>query len=800
MVNQSPNQSPGRQRVKWEAPMLTPFNEELAVDCRFADRYQILSVVGRGSMGVVYKARHELMGRLVAIKMLRGQLQLDERSVRRFEREARAASRMDHPNLISVHDFGLTENRQPYLIMDYANGVTLYEIQRREGALTPTRAVHIFSQVCDALHHAHVQGVIHRDLKPSNIMILSKDDDPDYVKVFDLGVAKIAWGNEEDKEAITNTGEVCGSPVYLSPEQCTHQALDPRTDIYSLGVVMYELLTGMPPLMGETVYDTIYMHVHMQPPTFMEMRPDMALPPRLERIILKALEKNPDDRYQTMQELKWELLAALETVEPNLRVLPPEALNNLRKRSPVVSAPAPEQEKDKATGNVRISQATNVRISQSGMPVHHKGVVTEALRSTRDNIRSTSATLQATTDRLRAQLNIYISPVSAAVISSIASVIITLGAMCLMNAVMKKPATATAVDASKMTIVASPSDTLPSVTNGSANGSAATLPTKTAEATPTAFSKWFKKSSHPLPASTAKLASKPFPRVLRPTAGHQSDTKVATSTAKAVPASAQPKAELVADRPAKTAPQGPASFFSIFNFGGNKSPGPADLSPMPRAANHPQNSAPAKGNPNQATAAAPLQNGGNGEGEVRPALAHQGVYQPQATYVAQNGGGRHINGTGTSPLIASAGAAGAYGHHASPGSDPSPNAIPPPSNDQSGFSYQASQDNASAIDRKREAALLNNAAVASITDDPAQAIQKLQSALRIDPEYKRAKQNLGRAYLNNANRLRGAGDTQGAMRDYKLAVQTLQSALGSSHPDTQAAQTMYNDFVQSNGH
>ncbi len=325
--------------------MLTPFDEELFVGSRFAERYQILSVVGRGSMGVVYKARHELMGRLVAIKMLRGQLLRDERSVKRFEREARATSRLDHPNVIAVHDFGLTENRQPYLVMDFASGVTLYEIQKRERILAPQRAVHIFSQVCDALQHAHLQGVIHRDLKPSNIMVMSRENDHDYVKVFDLGVAKVAWGEEEEKEALTGTGEVCGSPIYLSPEQCKHDPLDHRTDIYSLGVVMYELLTGMPPLMGETAYDTIYLHAHEEAPAF-ALVTDAVLPARLEKIVLKALSKSPDDRQQTMQELKWELQASLTLSDPLLQVLPPNALPPLRKR-PGAEAPTELRESDK---------------------------------------------------------------------------------------------------------------------------------------------------------------------------------------------------------------------------------------------------------------------------------------------------------------------------------------------------------------------------------------------------------------------------------------------------------------------
>src|SRR5262249_18596708 len=160
------------------------------------------------------QARHELMGRTVAIKTLRGQLQLDERSVKRFEREAQATSRMDHPNLIAVHDFGLSEARQPYLVMEFVNGRTLYEILKREKRISAERAVRIFTQVCDGLHHAHIQGVIHRDVKPANIMVLDKPDEPDYVKVFDLGIAKIAFGEAQEREALTGTGEVCGSPVY----------------------------------------------------------------------------------------------------------------------------------------------------------------------------------------------------------------------------------------------------------------------------------------------------------------------------------------------------------------------------------------------------------------------------------------------------------------------------------------------------------------------------------------------------------------------------------------------------------
>lgn len=308
---------------------------ELIVGSRFADRYEILSVVGRGSMGIVYRARHDLMGRTVAIKTLRGTLQSDDRSLKRFEREARAASRMDHPNLIAVHNFDLTDARQPYMVMEFVNGHTLYDVLKKEKRISPDRAVRIFTQVCDALHHAHVAGVIHRDIKPANIMVLDRPDEPDFVKVFDLGIAKIGFIDQKDAEPLTGTGEVCGSPVYLSPEQCTHGKLDHRSDIYSLGVVMYELLTGIPPLMGETVYDTIYMHVHSVAAPFKEVLHDVWIPPKLERVVMKALEKDPNDRQQTMLDLKAELFAAVQKGDPSVKVQPPD----VRRNSPTDAVP-----------------------------------------------------------------------------------------------------------------------------------------------------------------------------------------------------------------------------------------------------------------------------------------------------------------------------------------------------------------------------------------------------------------------------------------------------------------------------
>ncbi|MFN8656171.1 MAG: protein kinase [Candidatus Obscuribacterales bacterium] len=306
-----------------------PYDENVIIGSKVGDKYEILEVVGRGSMGIVYKARHELIGKIVAVKMLRWQLLSDQRSKKRFEREAIASSRLEHPNIIAIYDFGLTPSNQPYIVMDFVQGTTLLHVLRKERCMAPERAVRVFSQVADALHHAHTRGVIHRDLKPANVMLLEKNGQSDFVKVVDLGIAKIAFGEDAEPEALTKTNEVCGSPLYLSPEQCKQQPMDPRSDMYSLGIVMYELLTGVPALQGSTVYDTLYMHVHNKPKSFAEVRPDLSIPKKLEEIVFRTLEKDPGDRFPTMQDLKRELdtiFGYRHSAEHAIHVIPPEAM------------------------------------------------------------------------------------------------------------------------------------------------------------------------------------------------------------------------------------------------------------------------------------------------------------------------------------------------------------------------------------------------------------------------------------------------------------------------------------------
>lgn len=215
--------------------------------------------------------------------------------------------------------------------MDCLQGTSLADEIKRLKGLPVDRVLHIFMQACDALDHAHKQGVIHRDLKPGNIMLINYEDDPDFVKVVDFGVAKIMPMNDQgiESQTLTQAGEVCGSPVYMSPEQCVGQPLDRRADIYSMGIVLFEALTGRLPLIGKNMVETMHKHLNEAPPTFQQVRPDLYIPERVEAVVRKALSKRPEDRQQTMAALRQELNFCVPRPgqNPNLRTIaaaPPE--------------------------------------------------------------------------------------------------------------------------------------------------------------------------------------------------------------------------------------------------------------------------------------------------------------------------------------------------------------------------------------------------------------------------------------------------------------------------------------------
>lgn len=260
---------------------------------------------------MVYKARHIHMDKIVAIKMLVQGAVNDDKSFLRFEQEARAAASLTHPNIIGIYDFGRSGQGSAYLVMEFLKGKTLEDILVDScDFIELPRFLHIFSQVCEGMQHAHKKGIIHRDLKPSNLMLIDTEDAKDVVKIVDFGLAKLS-ATEQSQQHLTQTGMVMGSPPFMSPEQCRGDELDTRSDIYSLGCVMYAALTGQVPLMGNNSMATIFRHISDTPKSISEIVPHRELPSMLEEVVMKTLAKDPADRPQTMSDLGRELAAAL---------------------------------------------------------------------------------------------------------------------------------------------------------------------------------------------------------------------------------------------------------------------------------------------------------------------------------------------------------------------------------------------------------------------------------------------------------------------------------------------------------
>lgn len=280
------------------------------------DRYEIDGVLGRGGMGIVYKGKHVLMNRPVAIKMLHPEHAADDHVVARFQTEAQTLSQLSHPNLVSVFDFGVTANHEPYMIMDFHSGQSLDNYLIAQGPLDSDIGLSIFKQVLSGLSIVHKAGIVHRDIKPSNI-IVSQDRNPE-VKIVDFGIAKNP-STEKERLKITNTGEVVGTPRYMSPEQCTGKELDARSDIYALGCVMYECFTGKATFDGDSFYDMVRLHLNEAPSRLPFFQPGVSHPKELVEIIFKALNKNPDDRYQSAEEML-EALNKVSTMSKNAKV------------------------------------------------------------------------------------------------------------------------------------------------------------------------------------------------------------------------------------------------------------------------------------------------------------------------------------------------------------------------------------------------------------------------------------------------------------------------------------------------
>ncbi len=303
---------------KAEIQVVGGSRNRLATGSTVSDRFEVLSLVGEGGMGTVYKARHKKIGRMVALKVLHSASVADELSLKRFEQEAKAAAALSHPNLATVHDYGETEDGSPYLVMDFLDGTGLDNLLQH-GAIGWQRAVPIFLQICQGLKHAHGKNIIHRDIKPSNV-VLSLEDGTETAKIVDFGIAKAVGFAADEAGALTKTGEIFGSPFYMSPEQCTGAEIDARSDIYSLGCLMYEVLCGVRPVEAPNAIQTVLKHLNETPLKFAQQVPGIEIPAEIERIVFRALEKNKEARYQSVQELEQDLLSFQQGVSSSVPV------------------------------------------------------------------------------------------------------------------------------------------------------------------------------------------------------------------------------------------------------------------------------------------------------------------------------------------------------------------------------------------------------------------------------------------------------------------------------------------------
>lgn len=280
--------------------------------------YRFLDRIGKGTLSYVYQARSGKVDALLAMKIFRRSPFENKRTLKRLEQEANKAKQLNHPNLCSVYEFGLSEKQYPYLVMDFLAGPTLEEIISTEGFLEVDRLIDIAIQICDALSHAHQHNLIHRDLKPANIYLLKAKGGGDFVKVSDFGIAKVLPNPGRETRYMTAEGEEFGSPAYMSPEQCLGERLDSRSDIYSLGCLMYEALSGKLPFNSSNPVRLGFKQVSQKPQSLRERFRDIDIPQALDAVVLCALEKKPENRFASADDMKAVLIAIQDGKKPNL--------------------------------------------------------------------------------------------------------------------------------------------------------------------------------------------------------------------------------------------------------------------------------------------------------------------------------------------------------------------------------------------------------------------------------------------------------------------------------------------------
>jgi tRNA A-37 threonylcarbamoyl transferase component Bud32 len=279
--------------------ILASANMEGLVGKRILGEYLVERKIGQGGMGAILLAKQESLDRHAAIKIILPKFAENENVVKRFFREVKLTSRLEHPNIVTIYSFGKSREGILFVSMEYLDGPGLDRIIKTDGAMDPARAVRITAQIASALKEAHSKGVVHRDLKPSNIMLINRGGNPDYAKVLDFGIAKSIEDHDANEQALTMSGQILGTPAYMSPEQCMGKHLDHRTDIYSLGIIAFELISGKKPFYSDSAIGFMQQHMMTPPPRVSEMTDGRSVPSQVDEVFFKVLAKDPEGRYES---------------------------------------------------------------------------------------------------------------------------------------------------------------------------------------------------------------------------------------------------------------------------------------------------------------------------------------------------------------------------------------------------------------------------------------------------------------------------------------------------------------------